>query len=311
MNPEQHANLCQAVAGFKQQFLECLDRGYESIEEDLVAWRQTVQTRIQQKFAHVEELLAGPYNRELTWDWVPDDREFDDIATFVTERRVRLREDPTLEMSGKEYFDKYARGGLGLLQVLESAGYYAPPTNKFFQPFCKQLLEGAKTLLRRDEVAFVVVPPDQVDLAFSKAQEVIAADQRLQRYCPLGIPVLRLDKEFYLNVVNTLVGLPYKVVLPLTDAENRSSQDIRQLLLDADKGLGAAAKLRTEVRVLGQFVDNVDGGEVEASSFLQLVEDHQKRVRDLQDSGDIEHLERPVLVSLPWVPHHQHAAEAG
>lgn len=133
MNPEQHANLHQTLLAYRGDFLTALENACVAVNKDIEAWRAVVESRFQQKFNQVEELMSGPYNRELTWDWVDDGREYYDISEFIKERRVRLRDDPALEISAVEYFEKYARGNVSVLKVLQDAGYFTPPQNKFFQ----------------------------------------------------------------------------------------------------------------------------------------------------------------------------------
>ena len=89
------------------------------------------------------------------------------------------------------------------------------------------------------------MPPGQVDLAFLRAQEVIAKDEDLQRYCPTGVPILRVDKEYYLHVVNSLRGLPYTVVQPLTDGEQQTAAKVRSVVLGVEKVI-AQTKPSTE-----------------------------------------------------------------
>ncbi len=268
MNPEQHANLCHSVRSLKAQFLESLDQGYLALQEDLQSWRQLVESRVHQKFAHI--------------------RDYEDIPSLVEGRRVRLREDSNLEMTGREYFDKYAKGGLGLLKMLDAAGYYTPPTSKFFLPFCKCLLEGSKILLRKDEVQPVYVPAEQVDLAFSKTQELIATDASLQKYCPAGIPIVRADKEFYLHVVNTIYrSIPYKVVLPLSEGEQKSAGQIRQIAADVSRSLIQAEPLAADVRSLGKLLEGSEG-ELITTDLMDLLTNEQARLVNLEQAEEME-----------------------
>jgi len=219
---------------------------------------------------------------------VEDGREYEDIPSLVEGRRVRLREDPSLEMTGRDYFEKYAKGGLGLLKMLDAAGFYTPPSSKFFLPFCKCLLDGSKTLLRKDEVLPVYVPAEQVDLAFSKAQELIATDTSLQKYCPAGMPIVRADKEFYLHVVNTIYrSIPYKVVLPLTESEQRSVGQIRQIAADVNRALIQAEPLAADVRSLGKLLESAEG-ELITTDLLDLLTNEQARLVNLDQTEEME-----------------------
>lgn len=281
-------DLCNSVSHFKASFLQTMDEGYQALEQEMQSWRDAFNQRIQQKFARIEEVLQGPYNRELTWDWVEDGREFEDIPSLVEGRKVRLREDPSLEMTGREYFDRYAKGGLGLLRMLDAAGYFTPPNSKFFLPFCKCLLEGTKTLLRKEEVVKVSVPADQVDLAFYKAQELIATDAGLQKFCPAGVPMNRDDKEFYLHVVNTIYrSIPYKVVFPLTESEQRSAGQIRDLTLEADKALIQAEPLAADVRSLTQLLEN-SKDELITTDLLDLLATEQAQLVSMEQAEEME-----------------------
>ena len=279
MNTAQHASLCESISSFKLHFLSCLNNSYPSLGVDLTQWRDTVEERFKERLAKVEGVLAGPYNRELEWDWVPDDREFSEVAEFMRERKVRLRDGPMLEITGKEYFEKYARGGLGVLKVLESAGFYTPPATRFFQSFCKQLLEGSKTLLRLEELCPISIPLDQIDLAFNRAQELIATEHRLHRYCPLGIPMYPGDKNFYIQVVNSLAGLPYKVILPLSDWDQQCVKMIQKVVEEVGS---AGVRVGEGAYELEKVLKKLAGEDLQASYFLELVASHRRRLLHLQ-----------------------------
>jgi hypothetical protein len=189
--------------------------------------------------------------------------------------RVRLREDPSLELPVGEYFEKYARGSLSVLKTLSEAGFFTPPPNKFFLSFCRQIFAGEKTLLRVCEVQKVDIPPDQVDIAFIRTQELIAREPELQRYTPSGSPILRLDKEFYLHIVNSLYGLPYTIVPPLTTEEQEVVTKVKAAVQSVDK-LPLPTRATQILACLEKNVMGLKGVEAEeVERFWRLLEEAQ------------------------------------
>ena len=277
MHPAQHAYFQSLASTFRQQFQSDLNRDYSLLHSELEDWRATALTHFDERLNRIQTMLSGPYNKELDWEWVPDDCYYNDAVTCIESRRVRLRESPEFEISGREFCEKYGQSALGVLPLLAAAGFYTPPCSKFFLLFCKQLLEGSKSLLRVEDLRRVYVPEDQVDVAFSKSQELIATTRSLQQYCPLGIPFRAAEKEFYLNVVNSLVGLPYEVVLPLSEAEIRTGERIQTL---ASGTMGSGGDMGKDLAGLEQAMRTMErAGDIETSDYLDLLSDYQARLR--------------------------------
>lgn len=272
--PEQHANLQSSLQSFRSLFLSSLDQTCATLFSDISTWRNTVETRFQAKYTTVQDVLAGPYNKELNWDWTETGMT-EDLAGCLKGMRVRLREDPSLELPVAEYFEKYARGSLSVLKTLAEAGFFTPPPNKFFLSFCRQIFAGEKTLLRACEVQRVEIPPDQVDLAFIRTQELIAREPDLQRYTPSGSPILRLDKEFYLHVVNSLYGLPYTIVPPLTTEEQETVAKVKAAIQSVEK-LPLPTRAAQILSCLEKNVSGLRGVEAEeVERFWRLLEEAQ------------------------------------
>lgn len=276
MRPAQHAYFQSLVSTFRQQFQSDLNRDYSLLQSELEDWRATALTQFDERLSRVQTMLSGPYNKELEWEWVPDDCYYSDAVTCIESRRVRLRGSPEFEISGREFCEKYGQSALGVLPLLAAAGFYTPPGSKFFLLFCRQLLEGSKSLLRLEDLRRVYVPEEQIDVAFSQSQELIATNRSLQRYCPLGIPLYAADKEFYLNVVNSLVGLPYQVVIPLSEDEVRTGERIQTLATEA---MGNGEDVRKDLAGLEQAMKTIESGEIETTGFLSLLCDYQARLR--------------------------------
>ena len=259
---------------FNAFFQSNLDQTCATLISEISSWRSAVEARFQSRFQAVEDIINGPYNKDLNWEWLQMDTD-GELAECLAGMRVRLKEDPDLELSAAEYFEKYARGSLAILKILSEAGYFTPPPNKFFLSFCKQLFAGEKTLLRDCEVQKVYVPPDQVDLAFLRTQELVAKEPALQRYFPSGSPILRIDKEFYLHVVNTLHGLPYTVVQPLTQTELDIVTQVKSALQSVDKHT-ALSKVTQPLTVFQRTVSGLRPVEAEEVTRLwRLIEEAQ------------------------------------
>ena len=119
MNPEQHSILRQTVTAYGDDFHRSLDIACNAMYKDIEAWRAVVEARFQAKLTQTFDMLNGPYNRDLVWDWVDDGQLSTELCDFIRERRVRLRDDPSFEISANEYFEKYARGNVSVFRVLQ------------------------------------------------------------------------------------------------------------------------------------------------------------------------------------------------
>jgi hypothetical protein len=276
MHPAQHAYFQSLVSAFRQQFQSDLNHDYSLLQRELETWKATALVQFDERLGRVQTMLAGPYDKELEWDWVPDDCYYSDARSCIENRRVRLRENPEFEISGREFCEKYGKSALGVIPLLAAAGFYTPPPSKFFLLFCKQLIDGSKLLLRLEDLRKIYVPMDQIDIAFRRSQELIATNRSLQGYCPLGIPLSATDKQFYLDVVNSLVGLPYKVVLPLSEEEIRAGEGIKTLILSE---FCEKECVEEELASLEKALRTGETAELRTSGYFALLSEYQARIR--------------------------------
>lgn len=276
MNPAQHDSLQNLVTEYRCRILSDLDHNYAVLQRELDEWKASMRSYFDTRFAPVVEMLAGPYDKELEWEWCPADVHLTNPQEYLELRQVRLTRFPKFTISGQEFFSKYCHTALEVLPLLASAGFYTPPKSKFFIPFCKEVLEGSKSLLRMEDVQRLEVPEDQVDVAFCMCQELIATSKTLQRYCPLGLPMSSTDKSFYLTVVHSLVGLPYRVVPPLSPLELNTLHTLQTL--PNIQVLTNTVAITPQLEALKAAMNSTETEDIQVNEYLKLLRNCEARV---------------------------------
>ena len=237
MDPREHEELRAMLSTFKQGCLHTIAEAYKQVGQELDTAEATLINRAAERFSKTEEMLSGPYDRKLQWDWASPSPFSPDSPQSFLDMKVRLRDLPDFELSAKEYLTTYVKSQGELSQALSDLGYHLPPQGTLFAHFLAEVLEGRKLLVAKANLRKVDIPNDQIALALTKAQTIMAGDSLLQKYLPSGAPKTVAETLYILEVVNSVRRLRYKVILPISTQEEKMASVVRQTVTKAVSGL--------------------------------------------------------------------------
>lgn len=230
MDASEHEHLRTTLSAFKSDFLEHISESYRQLHQTVEEAEHALINTIHHHFTPIEDLLTGPYDRRLQWDWVAP---VPGPARSFLDFKVRLRDMPEFELSAQEYLNNYVKSQEEIAQALDDLGYHLPPTGKLFAHFLTEVIEGRKLLIAKDSLRRVNIPQEQIPLALMKAQNVIAADRSLHRYLPSGTPQTLSETLYFLEVINSFHLLQYKVILPISEREVNMASELRTAVFKA------------------------------------------------------------------------------
>jgi len=237
MDPREHEELRAMLSTFKQGCLHTIAEAYKQVGQEIDTAEATLINRAAERFSKTEEMLSGPYDRKLQWDWASPSPFSPDSPQSFLDMKVRLRDLPDFELSAKEYLTTYVKSQGELSQALSDLGYHLPPQGTLFAHFLAEVLEGRKLLVAKANLRKVDIPNDQIALALTKAQTIMAGDSLLQKYLPSGAPKTVAETLYILEVVNSVRRLRYKVILPISTQEEKMASVVRQTVTKAVSGL--------------------------------------------------------------------------
>lgn len=282
MDAAQHHELQQMLAVFKDQCLQDITETYKQAELAIDSTEALLIESVTARFSKVEEMLAGPYDRRLHWDWVPQPSSFD-AGSSLLDLRVRLRDLPSFELSAQEYLSKYVKSQSELGQAISDLGFHLPPQSALFATFLKDVIEGRKLLIPKDKLRRVDIPNDQIALAFQQAEKMIAEDAILQKYVPTGRPVTLIETIYFLEAVNSVRRLHYKVISPISAEEEKMASEMRTIVTDAVKDLTQARN--SQAALVKHLLEDVQSPNLYGvSSFLELYAQYHARITQGQPS---------------------------
>lgn len=282
MDETQHRALENTLSAYRSHCLSTISHTFSTYHEDLTASEAFISSDFLARFSRVEDLLTGPYDRRLDWEWVEESCPSRVISQALVQRRIRLRDLPEFEVCAKDYFVKFANTGERILEGLEQIGFHLPPCSKLFEHFLLDVVEGKRLVVAKADLRPVYIPDDQVDLAYAKAQKMISNDADLQKFLPRGIPETIPDKLYFLEIVNTLRGLEYKAVLPITNEEKRTVEDIRKTMNGALSQLGRVDRSDGGVGELNQTLVRLRQSDYGVSDYLDMYAKYHSRLAELE-----------------------------
>lgn len=283
----RHRELKTALEEFKNESITRISQCYGKLLQDLAAYEQTITSQAEARFAVVEEMLSGPCDKVLEWEWIPEAAPCRAISQAFIQRRIRLKELPNFEISAKEFFTKFARSTEDVVRNLAAIGFYLPPASKLFDHFLSDVVEGKKLIISQADLRKAQIPEDQIDLAYATAQKLIVTDADLQKFLPHGQPDSIPDKAYFLDIVNSLRGLTYKVVLPLNEDEERLAQGIRdavETVLAETNDSDAVAK--SLVSIADQCRPTTPSSEYSPEHYIDLYRRWRERLRRLEQGEE-------------------------
>lgn len=282
MDETQHHRLESALSSFHSHCLSHISQSFSSLRDQVAASEAAVTTQFLASYARVEELLSGPYNRKLEWEWVPETQPSRTISQALAQRRIRLADLPEFEMPAKEYFAKFAQTSEAIISGLSELGFHLPPCSKLFDHFLQEVLEGKRLVVSKADLRPVAIPKEQVDLAFAKTQKMISNDADLQKFLPRGVPEATADKVYFLEIVNTLRGLEYKAVLPLSEEENQRAALLGATVGQACAHLGQMKRRGEMAEYLEQALRKQGPENYGVSEYLDMYAKFHSRVTELE-----------------------------
>jgi len=283
MDETQHHGLESALSSFHSHCLACISQSFDGLRDQLAASEAAATAQFLERYARVEDLLAGPYNRKLEWEWVPEAQPSRTISQALAQRRIRLADLPEFELPAKEYFAKFAQTSEAIINGLTQLGFYLPPCSKLFDHFLQEVLEGKRLVVAKADLRPAAIPKEQVDLAYAKTQKMISTDADLQKFLPRGVPETPADKMYFLEIVNTLRGLEYKAVLPLSEQESRRAAMLGTTVGRACGSLGRVERSGEMAECLELALRKQQGLEsYGVSEYLDMYAKFHARVTELE-----------------------------
>ena len=284
MDPRAHEELRVMLSTFKEDCLQTITETYRQAGLDLDAAETTLLNRVAERFSKTEEMLSGPYDRRLQWDWVPPGPSDPQSPSSFLDMKVRLRDMPDFELSAKEYLTKYVKSQTELSLALADLGYHLPPPGNLFAHFLAEVLEGRKLLVAKVNLRKVDIPNDQIALALTKAKSIIAGDSTLEKYLPSGTPTTISETLYILEVVNSVRRLHYKVILPISTEEEKMASAVRETVSKAVASLVRAQPPHlASLRPLLQEVQSPNNYGV--SGFIETYAQYQAMFKDTKHSS--------------------------
>jgi hypothetical protein len=283
MDEAQHHKLESALSSFHAHCLSHISQSFSVLRDQLSESEATATAQFLARYNRIEDLLSQPYDRKLEWEWVDELQPSRTVGQALTQRRIKLKDFPEFELPAKEYFAKFAQTSEAIISGLSQLGFHLPPCSKLFDHFLQEVLEGKRLVVARADLRPVNIPEEQVNLAFAKTQKMIASDADLQKFLPRGVPETIPDKIYFLEIVNTLRGLEYKAVLPLSDLENRRAAMLSATVNQAYASLGEMKRKGEMAEYLEQALRRQQGLEnYGVSEYLDMYAKFHARVSELE-----------------------------
>lgn len=253
-----HVNqLKETLLTFKSHAMDLISRHYSGLRQELEVTEAYVTGQFNSRLERVEAMMTGPYDRDLVWEW-------DSNGGNLMERMVRLQELPGFVISGKDLFEKYVVANEARRRVLQQLEYYLPPNTPVFQRFLQAVTTGSKQLLPTSQLKHAEIPEDQVLLAYRRLPPL----PDLQSYLPDEPAIASSERQYILDIVNSLQGLTYKPILPLTSQEQSISDCLR---LNVQQAVSTLNRLKVNVD-LSELKTQVEmkSCSLEVSGFLRV-----------------------------------------
>lgn len=272
----------------KEEYLAEIAKAFRETRQDVEASEMAMKLYTQSRFHRIEEMLNGPYDKLLEWDWVPSESVLTSVVEALAVNRLCLREVPEFQVSVKEYFARYARSPEDVEARFREMGFYTPPKTAIFQQFYAEVIEGRKLLLHITRLKRAKVPADQFDLALFKAQKFFSPQSELQQYLPSCPPETSSDKCYYLDIANSLVGLHFKVIFPLSESEKELATSVRTSVVSACDGLADIYAAAQGLGALRPVLQNViSPNTFTVSGFLDLYARYHSCVHGTSDDSEL------------------------
>ena len=284
MAADYQTSLITVLDAFKGEVVGALDGSAQRVRQELRTLQSSLDRHFDSHFAAVEKNLSVPFSRTLPWDWVPDPDLYYDLDVFLDTRQLRYRGDPSFLVTATQYYLKYCPPTADILKELGTAGgFYVPAqTSKMFAKMGKEVIERTKRLLHVAQVMKAGVPADQVDIAWAK--EAPRGLEDLMPFIPGGAPVTKTEKEYYLDIANTVRGgLVYVPVKELT-AEEQHQQDFlrKQVNTFSDQLASLAPQSKpSTVLQLQQWAN----WEIDVAPYLALHQEMERKLAELETTA--------------------------
>ena len=153
-----------------------------------------------------------------------------------------------------------------------------PLNSKLFTRLGRDAIDRKKKLFHNSQVRRSGVPADQVEVAWAKEAPYGLDD--LADYVPAGHPVTKAEKEFFLDVANTVRGgIHYKPITPLSDGETR---EIDRLRRDVTAIATTFPRVATQPSVA--LAGELWGGDwdIDPREFFARQEEAQRQLRQME-----------------------------
>jgi len=282
MAADYQTSLNTVLEAFKGEVVGALDGSSQRMRQELRALQSTLERYYDVHFAAVEKNLSVPFSRTLPWDWVSDPDPYYDLDIFLDTRQLRYRGDPSFVVTATQYYLKYCPANADILRELGAAGgFYVPAqSSKMFTKMGRDVIERTKRLLHMAQVVKSGIPTDQVDLAWAK--EAPRGLEDLMPFIPGPAPVTKTEKEYYLDIANTVRGgLVYTPVKELTETEVQHQDFLRQQLHAFTDQLAQLHKpcSAPQLQQWGTW-------EIDVTPYLSLHQDMERKLAELEARGD-------------------------
>jgi hypothetical protein len=284
MAADYQTSLITVLDAFKGEVVGALDGSAQRVRQELRTLQSSLDRHFDSHFAAVEKNLSVPFSRTLPWDWVPDPDLYYDLDVFLDTRQLRYRGDPSFLVTATQYYLKYCPATADILKELGAAGgFYVPgQTSKMFAKMGKEVIERTKRLLHVAQILKAGVPADQVDIAWAK--EAPRGLEDLMPFIPGGAPVTKTEKEYYLDIANTVRGgLIYVPVKELTAEEQHQQDYLRKQVNTFSDQLASLAPQSKPSTVLQ--LQQWANWEIDVAPYLALHQEMERKLAELETTG--------------------------
>ena len=291
---DYESSLARVLDTFRNDMNSIFHISTQRMQHELLTFQNTFDRRVESQAAIVERNLSVAFDRKLPWDWLPDDEVYYDIGVFLDKRQLRYRGDPQFIVSASQYYLTYRPSSVDILQDIGTVGgFYVPAvTSHLFLTMGKEVVEGSKELIHVTHLHKCGIPDDQIDLAWSA--EATKGLEDLLPFIPGGFPVSQSDKEFYLDIANTLRGsLLYQPVQELTSEEILLQQQFHQQIVEFTDKLGKikakqSLNLGLQMRMWGEWDLDVTSFRTEYEEMKRKLEEKQMESEPERRSCEVE-----------------------
>ncbi len=279
MAADYQTSLNSLLDAFNREVASTLGASTQRVHQELHTLQTALERQFDSNFSVIEKNLSIPFNRTLPWDWVFDSDSYYDVDVFLDTRQLRYRGDPSFLVTATQYYLKYCAQNTDILKELGAVGgFYVPlQPSKLFAKMGKEVVERSKRLLHVTQIKKCEVPIDQIDVAWAK--EASKGLDDLIHYLPGGAPITKTEKEFYLDIANTIRGdLLYRPIKDLSPLELQQQEQLRtEISSITDQLASLAARHQLSNTLYSNQWANWD------LDVTQLLLQHQEEERKLEE----------------------------